>query len=283
MKSVSTFIITGLLTAFGLLTTFLTSSVILDLFNIRELEGNYVLFVVWANLVSGICFLTAAFAFFKKKSWAAMPLMFSLGVLIAAFLGLMVHVNAGGAYETKTIGAMIFRIAVNTLFAALIYFRTRRKSDTAHIVKNSLALLLPLTLLVAGCGQSEKAHDHGTEAEAADHHHADEGGTLQLNNGEKWEADAHTRALVAEMKQTVSSYEVNPEDHHVLSDSLTSQLNRLIVGCTMTGPAHDELHKWLVPLTHNIKGLSTTSSASEASDNVHEIDASLHAFDDFFE
>ena len=38
-----------ILTAFGLLTLFLSTSVIFDLFGIRAKEGNYVHFVVWAN------------------------------------------------------------------------------------------------------------------------------------------------------------------------------------------------------------------------------------------
>ena len=46
MKPISLFIITAVLGAFGMLTLFMSSSVIFDLFNIRVHEGNYVLFIV---------------------------------------------------------------------------------------------------------------------------------------------------------------------------------------------------------------------------------------------
>ena len=60
-------IISGIiLLAFGLLTFFLSTSVIFDLFGIREKEGNYVLFIVWANFISSILYLLAAFGFFTK-------------------------------------------------------------------------------------------------------------------------------------------------------------------------------------------------------------------------
>ena len=54
-----------ILTAFGLLTLFLSTSVIFDLFGIRAKEGNYVLFVVWSNFISSILYLFAAYGFVK--------------------------------------------------------------------------------------------------------------------------------------------------------------------------------------------------------------------------
>lgn len=107
---------------------------------------------------------------------------------------------------------------------------------------------------------------------------------LSLNNGEKWVADAHTHSVVLEMQRSLSEYENSgSQDYQILSDSLTSQLNRLIAGCTMEGPAHDQLHKWLVPLTESVKHLSSSESASSASKNAHGIAASLKSFDQFFE
>jgi hypothetical protein len=42
-------------------------------------------------------------------------------ILVLAFTGLLIHINSGGIYETKTVGAMLFRIAVTAVFAALAY------------------------------------------------------------------------------------------------------------------------------------------------------------------
>ena len=116
-----------ILAAFGLLTLFLSTPVIFDLFGIREKEGNYVLFVVWSNFISSILYLFAAYGFTKNKKWTATLLGISTLILIGAFIGLKSHINSGGIYETKTVGAMIFRISVTFVFAILAYFTITKK------------------------------------------------------------------------------------------------------------------------------------------------------------
>jgi len=115
-------IFAALLTAFGLLTLFLSSSVIFDLFGIRAKEGNYVLFVVWANFLSSIIYLFAAYGFIKAQKWTTKLLGISSILLIVAFIGLFIHIYSGGIYETKTIGAMIFRIILTLIFMTMAYF-----------------------------------------------------------------------------------------------------------------------------------------------------------------
>ncbi|MGE0022000.1 MAG: hypothetical protein AB7S72_20200 [Draconibacterium sp.] len=110
------------LAVFGLLTLFLSSSVIFNLFGVRAKEGNYVLFVVWANFLSSILYLFAAYGFIKTKRWTIHLLGISAILLIIAFIGLIIHINSGGIYETKTIGAMIFRITITLGFLILAYF-----------------------------------------------------------------------------------------------------------------------------------------------------------------
>lgn len=121
MKRVLPVSLAALLTAFGLLTLFLSSSVIFDLFGIRAKEGNYVLLVVWANFLSSILYLVAAYGFVKSRKWTIKPLGISAIILVLAFAGLLIHINSGGIYETKTVGAMLFRIVVTAVFAALAY------------------------------------------------------------------------------------------------------------------------------------------------------------------
>ena len=76
---------------FASLTLFLSSSVILDLFDIREKEGNYVLLA-------------------------------SVIILLTAFIGLNIYISNGGIYEIKTVNAMIFRIGLTFVFAIASYF-----------------------------------------------------------------------------------------------------------------------------------------------------------------
>lgn len=129
MKKLLPSLLAIFLIGFGLLTLFLSTSVIFDFFGIRAKEGNYVLFVVWSNFISSILYLFAAYGFTKNKKWTATLLGISTLILIGAFIGLKSHINSGGIYETKTIGAMIFRISVTLVFATLAYLTITKKKS----------------------------------------------------------------------------------------------------------------------------------------------------------
>lgn len=116
------------LAAFALLTLFLSSSIIFDWFGIRVREGNYVLFIVWTNFVVSLMYLIAVYGFLKNKKWTAKILGGSALFLFIAFLGLQIHINTGGIYETKTVEAMIFRTSITLIFAVLAYFTISKKT-----------------------------------------------------------------------------------------------------------------------------------------------------------
>ncbi len=115
-----------ILTVFGLLTLFLSSSIIFDLFDIRAKQGNYVLFIVWANLVCSLLYLFSAYGFLKIKSWTKSLLVLALIILIISFISLGVHINKGGIYETRTLAAMTFRISLTLAFTVIAYFTIKK-------------------------------------------------------------------------------------------------------------------------------------------------------------
>ena len=129
MKKLISYGIAFLLAAFGLLTLFLSASVIFDLFGIRAKEGNYVLFIVWANFISSIIYLIASYGILKSKKWATTILGVSALILINAFIVFIIYIYADGIHETKTIGAMIFRIIITLFFVALAYFTINKKKQ----------------------------------------------------------------------------------------------------------------------------------------------------------
>ena len=126
MKKAYTYISGTLIAAFGLITLFLSTSIILDLFGIREKEGNYVLFVVWANFISSLIYLFAAYGVFRCKKWADKILAATVIILVMAISGLYFHINSGGIYETKTVGALFFRITLSVVFTILAYFNYKK-------------------------------------------------------------------------------------------------------------------------------------------------------------
>jgi hypothetical protein len=101
---------TVLLAAIGAISVFMTSSVLLDLFDIRAKEGNYVEFVVVANLICGVLYLFAATMNWINTRLSVVALTLSVIVLLLAFWGLKNHITAGGLHEAKTVVAMKFRI-----------------------------------------------------------------------------------------------------------------------------------------------------------------------------
>jgi heme/copper-type cytochrome/quinol oxidase subunit 4 len=118
------------LAAFGLLTLFLSTSIIFDLFGIRAKEGNYVLFVVWANFICSLLYLFAAYGFIKAKKWTFLVLGLATIILIITFIIFIIHIYSGGIYETKTVGALIFRTIITLIFVFLAYFIIAKKYKT---------------------------------------------------------------------------------------------------------------------------------------------------------
>lgn len=110
------------LAGFGLLTLFLSTSVIFDLFNIREKEGNYVLFIVWSNFIGSFLYLISAYGLFTAKNWTYKTLGISTIILTIAFIGFLFYIQSGGIHENKTVGAMVFRIALTFSFTLFAWF-----------------------------------------------------------------------------------------------------------------------------------------------------------------
>ncbi|NJN26917.1 MAG: hypothetical protein HC819_13515 [Cyclobacteriaceae bacterium] len=98
------------------MTLFMTTSVLLDLFGIRVLEGEYVEFIVWANFFSALGYLLSAWGFLKRAKWTTIVLAVVLLILIISFAALVILIYQGGNYETKTIYAMLFRIVLTLVF-----------------------------------------------------------------------------------------------------------------------------------------------------------------------
>ena len=106
----------AVLLLFGGITLFLSTSVLFDLFGMREKEGNYVQFVVLANFFASIGYFAAAIGLLAHKLWARYPLWMASVILIGTSLGLAWYVSQGGLHEPRTIVAMIFRTVLTSVF-----------------------------------------------------------------------------------------------------------------------------------------------------------------------
>jgi hypothetical protein len=133
MSSKLILFITGAIVAFfGIITLFMSTSVIFGLFDIREQEGNYVLFVVIANFICTFLYLAGAYGFFKRKRWTTMVMNVAVCILIITFIGLGIHIYSGGIYEQKTVKAMLFRTFITIAFTLISFkYITMKKADAS--------------------------------------------------------------------------------------------------------------------------------------------------------
>ena len=120
---------TLLLMGFGAMSVFMTLSVIFDWFGIREKEGNFVLFIVYTNLICGLIYLYAAYINWKKQSNSFYVLTLATGILIVAFVALQIYANNGGIHEAKTIQAMMFRIVFTAVMTAVSLFIFKKSNQ----------------------------------------------------------------------------------------------------------------------------------------------------------
>lgn len=116
---------------FGVLNIFLTSSIILDLFNVRARVGNFVPFVVWINFFTGFNYVLATYGFIKLKQWTKRILIINLFILILGFIAFFFYINLGGIYKYDTIFALLFRITF-TLIAILFSYSLIKKESYNH-------------------------------------------------------------------------------------------------------------------------------------------------------
>jgi hypothetical protein len=128
MKKIILYLVVAVLTGFGLLTIFLSTSVIFDLFDVRAKEGNYVLLVVWSNFISSFLYLISVYGLLTSKNWTYKTLGLSTIILSLAFVGFLFYIQSGGIHESKTVGAMVFRIALTLGFTLFAYFTINKKT-----------------------------------------------------------------------------------------------------------------------------------------------------------
>ncbi len=128
MKKAILYSVVAALTGFGLLTIFLSTSVIFDLFDIRAKEGNYVLFVVWSNFISSFLYLISVYGLLSSKKWTFRTLGLATLILTIAFAGFLFYIQSGGIHETKTVGAMVFRIVLTLGFTLFAFYTINKKT-----------------------------------------------------------------------------------------------------------------------------------------------------------
>ena len=120
-----------LLVFIGVVSVFMTSSVIFDWFGIRAKEGNFVPFIVYTNFICGWIYLFAAYESWKHQ-WIGVRLLLLASIaLIVAFVFLQLHIYNGGLYEIKTVKAMLFRITFTITMTVAGFYLLKHRNRTS--------------------------------------------------------------------------------------------------------------------------------------------------------
>ncbi len=107
---------------------------------------------------------------------------------------------------------------------------------------------------------------------------------IPLDNGAKWQMDEHTRAAMAETRQTVSEAKLGSiDDAHALGTTLQGQFEGLVQGCTMEGPAHDQLHTFIGVYVPALSELQTAEDLGSAQRHLARLDAVMGEYERYFE
>lgn len=106
---------------------------------------------------------------------------------------------------------------------------------------------------------------------------------LMLDNGNKWQVNEAMKPYVQQGEMLVTAYiNNNAGDYITLATQLKEQNSLLIKSCTMTGTAHDELHKWLYPHLGLVKQLEAATT-DEAQAIIQDLQVSYQTYSEFFE
>ncbi|MEY3237622.1 MAG: hypothetical protein RI883_1723 [Bacteroidota bacterium] len=118
--------------------------------------------------------------------------------------------------------------------------------------------------------------------EESEHHH-DASTEIELNKGEKWTVDKNMMVHIRNMEKDVRSFTKHTKnDYDALSKKLLANIDLLTSNCTMTGKAHDELHKWLLPYIDLANDFSEAKDIKNQENCYHKLEESFDLFNTYF-
>lgn len=116
----------------GFASVFMTTSIVFDLFGIRAMEGNYVLFIVYANMICGFLYLYSAYAIWNMQKSAVWALGIAVLILIFSFIWFGLYIREGGVYEMQTVKGMSFRTIITLIMLIVTSFLMKKYKTLIH-------------------------------------------------------------------------------------------------------------------------------------------------------
>jgi len=115
---------------FGIISMFITSSIIFKLNFLKIQHTNQLPYILYVNFACSFLYLFASYGFFTKNKWTTASLFSAVGILIFTYVGLIIHIQAGGFLDMFIIKLMLVKVSLTILLAGISWFYlTRTKLD----------------------------------------------------------------------------------------------------------------------------------------------------------
>ncbi len=142
-----------------------------------------------------------------------------------------------------------------------------------NYMRVAVLILMPIVGFTSCEGESRPE-----EVSVYEHSHSE---SITLNDGVKWKVVPDMMQHIKSMNDSVLGFD--SENYDALGLSLKEDLDLLTSNCTMTGAAHDELHKWLLPYIELVDELNEAEADKLKKESFNKIEASFKTFNTFFE
>lgn len=233
--------------------------------------------VLFRSLSVALVIMVAASIGYSSDPFSTHVLTAALGLAGAAinsFLVLPRALKTGGtslkeeqtAEEQKSVGSFVSQGAGE---ASRFWHRA-----VVFFVVVMLAGLVPHAVILVS-GQVVAPQIAATAPE--EHAGAHTGAGLALDSGKRWKANRETTEGVHTMLALVRQAAARGEGAAV-ARQLDGEYQAIFKRCTMTGAAHDQLHRFLIPVGELLRHLAGGDRAT-----LHQLEEHLRQYDTYFE
>lgn len=245
------------------------------------------------NIVLGVLSLLVAYLIWKRSESTSSAVLLLLLSNISVLIFLVLFTNT---VAKESIRAMEIRTIIWAMVYLLIRWGSFKKSSLSTKGWRSIPVLLGAsTVFLYSCKNNPNKQNSDFQSEP-DQIQIEEGSPnvpmsqdtwideIQLDRGSKWLANAETTLGVSKMLNTMTDFNGRTvSEYRALGDKLNDLKNTVVKECTMTGPAHDNLHVWIHPLIEKIEALQNIDSEASGIHMVQDIEQHLNDYYDFFE
>ncbi|MBL8922928.1 MAG: hypothetical protein JNJ54_29030 [Myxococcaceae bacterium] len=209
-------------------------------------------------------------------SWGSGASAHVVGLALAAVLLSTALVAVVVPRAVRAGGASLREVVAPDDQTALGRFTADGGGDATKVWHRVLGLMT-VALVAVGAAHLVLSLPHQTLEGAAHAHHAD--GPTTAPRGQRWEANRETVEGVRTMQALVTKAQADRLTTLEAASELRMAWSGIFERCTMTGPAHEALHGFLVPLGGLLGELENASDRDGARAVLQRVSAQLSTFD----